>query len=424
MTVTKHPILPPTIALPPIDKIHAAPIAKLFDCVCYLRLLYNPEVRGSRRVKRVKTLTPASISSYEATGAVRDEELELLRSDKFERSYAIRWLTALIAQIEFLELDSSLPDHSDDAPHEPTWESVIQTAASILAICAGSSASGSLTRSLRLGGGARSREVVVQLTDAPLENHDFGTVGVQTWGSACVMAEMVVDMPGHFGLDFAWGKGEGINVDSGSENVLRLLELGAGTGLVSLTLGKFFQGQAPQCAVDIIASDFHPSVLANLRTNIAANFLPSSSASRSITLSAGRLDWSDAMTSELLPAPFDKPFDIIFGADVIYEVDHALWIKECLKKLLKRPSPSPTFANVCGDIIPPPRFHLMTPLRPTHSLESSTIESVFPHLEHICGLSDQAPTLCISCKETILCEAEPGVAGEVEYAYYIIEWTI
>lgn len=31
----------------------------------------------------------------------------------------------------------------------------------------------------------------VALTDIPLDNHDYGSIGTQTWGGACVLAEMI-----------------------------------------------------------------------------------------------------------------------------------------------------------------------------------------------------------------------------------------
>lgn len=395
MTIITLPALQsPTAALPPIGRIRGAPLEKTQESLRYLRLVYNPEVRGSRRVNRKTHSQSSSLPS----GTDRDEELDALRSDAFERSYAIRWLTALIAQVEVMELEGS----SDST----SFESIVQTAASLLSVCAGTSAAGSVTRSFSFGHG--TGEVTVQLTDAPLENQDFGTVGVQTWGSACVLAEMLVEMPEHFGLNLGHITGER----------LRVLELGAGTGLVSLTLSKLLQNQAcSQRLAEIIASDFHPSTLSNLNLNIASNFPSTSATSSSVVLSAHKLDWSDTVTLDKHPVPFDDSFDLIFGADIIYEAEHALWIRSCLERLLRRPS-----ATQSRTILPA-QFHLVIPLRPTFAFESSTIEHVFPFLRNLDALPDGCPALHISHKEIILCEAQPGVVGEVEYAYYIIQWT-
>ncbi len=79
--------------------------------------------------------------------------------------------------------------------------------------------------------------IQVQLTDVPLENQDFGSVGAQTWGGACVLAE------GHRG-----GSGCFWTARVGRK---RVLELGAGTGLVSITVGKLLEGN-----VTVVATDF------------------------------------------------------------------------------------------------------------------------------------------------------------------------
>ncbi|KAG2032661.1 hypothetical protein BDR03DRAFT_926434, partial [Suillus americanus] len=56
------------------------------------------QVRGSRR-KRVQAL----VFNGEQISRLHhedDNELQVIRYDAFERSYSIRWLTALIAQLE------------------------------------------------------------------------------------------------------------------------------------------------------------------------------------------------------------------------------------------------------------------------------------------------------------------------------------
>jgi len=108
---------------------------------------------------------------------------------------------------------------------------------------------------------------------------------------------------------------------------------------------------------------------------------------------------------------FESPFDLILGADIIYESQHALWIKSCLTKLLRKPS-----STTPSDINP--TFHLVIPLRATHVVESNTIEQVFSLNNH-----NRNTELVINHKEIIICDAESGKEGEdVEYAYYKIGW--
>lgn len=450
------PLPAPTSFLPSVKAISKCSTERLVQSLEYLRRVYLPDVRGTRRVKAgsasrsvANGLHPELESEKLCSKAKVDEELESLRTDAFERSYATRWLTSLVDVLVSACETSEEPDSTLSATFNSQsidYESVIQLAASILAVCAGTAAAGAVTRTHAFdheGSGA----VMIRLKDAPLENGDYGTVGAQTWGSACVMSEMIVEMPEEFGL----GPGgherrrvEAVGLDDDGERTsrrLRVLELGAGTGLVSLTAGKILEGKAEEFGydeVEVVASDFHPSILSNLRTNVVANFPPPSSpslpSSSSVSISAHRLDWSEAANStNALSPPFDEPFDLILGADIIYELEHALWIKTCLEKLLRRPSSSaPSDTSIDQKDHSGARFHLMIPLRRTHTLESSTIEQVFPYLTagHSTDHTDPAgPRLYITKKEVVLCEEQASErrgwrdgAGEVEYAYYVIEW--
>ncbi|KAI0042719.1 hypothetical protein FA95DRAFT_1564049 [Auriscalpium vulgare] len=362
MTITLIPVLdPPTTRLPPSGRIKLSSQEELLQCLQYLRLIYNPEVRGSRRVsKSSRTIASTSSSSSPAS-------LDALRADAFERSHALRWLTSLLA-------------HTTD-------EALLARAAALLAACAGTSGAGTVARTFAFG------DVAVQLTDAPLDNGDFGTVGAQTWGSACVLAEMAVEAPAAFGLDAAAGR-------------LRVLELGAGTGLVSLAVGKVLEGMGG-LAAEVVASDFHPTALANLRSNIAANF--SEDGTGALSMSAHFLDWS--RPDSACKAPFDAPFDVVFGADVVYDIKHAEWIRDTLERVLRRPGDAETSSA---------RFHMVISLRPSFEAESESVERVFSREWAGHGVDNWI--LGITHEEVITCEAESGGNGEVDYAYYVIEW--
>ncbi|SJL11917.1 uncharacterized protein ARMOST_15331 [Armillaria ostoyae] len=333
-------VIPPTSRLPPIKKIACQSPQYLLQCLLYLRSIYSPPVRGSKRRRPDRK-----------TDLVLDAS-DKWRSDSFERSYAIRWLTALVSQVEFLE-------------EELQNNALITQAAALLAICSGTAGAGVIRRDFVFPPGA----IQVRLTDVPLENQDFGSVGAQTWGGACVLAEAIVEDPAAFGL---------------KESGKRVLELGAGTGLVSITIGKLLEGN-----VTIVATDFYPSVLDNLKTNIEDNFVQPAS----VAISSTFLDWADSDNHD---DSLDIPFDVVLGADIVYDPQHAVWIKACLKKFLRK-----------GAI-----FHLVIPLRPTFTTESITVESVF-----------RDGDLVVLSKETIVCDAENGISDEVvEYAYYKIGW--
>ncbi|CAL1710522.1 unnamed protein product [Somion occarium] len=421
MTVVS-PHTAPTSQLPPIGKIKTCSIEELIISIRYLRLLYTPEVRGTRRIGQYPVFPrPTEIESttnilsqhqtkYNShdTLTSAEQSLHAINFDEFERSYAIRWLTALVSQADQLLscTDSSLQDNPVLESQAVEWENMIENAAALLATCAGTASAGTVSRVFVFPYGANPL-MRVQIRDAPLENHDFHSVGAQTWGSACLLAEMMVDSPDLFGLS-----------NTPHTRPLRVLELGAGTGLVTLTASLLLHGFGADqftAKVDVVATDFHPSVLENLRYNVADNI-------SATNVQVHFLDWSQFPLSPS-SAPFNNPFDIIFGADIIYEAEHAKWIRNCLRLLLRKPDGRQAES----------RFHLVIPLRPTHPMESQAIDLLFPTGSPFQpppnGISVQTiPILGIIRKDVIVCGSGANVCSRasdsdlVEYAHYTIAW--
>ena len=437
-------VLPPTARLPPIRTLKDTQVGLLHEAIQYLQSVYNPEIRSSRRINH-DYAAPRTRKNHMATeptsdGGTNDEAMESIRNDAFEHAHAVRWLTALVAQKTTLRdnddnddvnlgvdadasASASKPDKVfDRAGIEPDpeeeKEALVQSAAALLAVCAGTASAGTRTRTYVLCG------VRVQLTDVALRNGDFGSVGAQTWGSACVLAEMIAEAPDRFGLCCTgddgintafYRGGDGPQVEAG---ITRVLELGAGTGLVSLTIGKILEKSRERdsrlAETVVVASDFYPPALENLGLNIQRNFSPeeddgadSAPSARNLSISGHLLDWEEAADStRALQAPFDEPFDEVFGADIVYELEHAMWIKACLRRVL----------HLTG------RFHLVIPLREKFARESATVERVFPRVEDTHREMEVGPTLCMTQKENITCEALPDGKGEVEYVHYTIQW--
>ncbi|KAJ2929326.1 hypothetical protein H1R20_g7768, partial [Candolleomyces eurysporus] len=130
--------------------------------------------------------------------ASEDDNQDELRADTFELNYVVNWLTALISRSE------------------------------------GTASAGTLHRTFRFpcpsplgtdpGDSDMGSYVTVSLRDVPLDIQDYGSVGAQTWGGACV------------------------------------LKLGAGTGLVSLVVTRimtqFSSASSEEPKVEVVATEF------------------------------------------------------------------------------------------------------------------------------------------------------------------------
>ena len=443
-------VLPPTARLPPIKTLNDVSLEHLHETIQYLQLVYNPEIRTSRRIiinnNHGSSLAPR-VTHTEGRRLIHDVEsmndevvMESIRVDTFEHAYVVRWLIALVAQKTALYDDDESDyvynhDHHDQKS-AADLESLVQSAAALLAICAGAASAGTRMRTYAFCG------VRVQLTDLALRNDDFGSVGAQTWESACVLAEMIAEAPARFGLSpyghnndnapvSCHGSADGGGGQRRGEGAaaIRVLELGAGTGLVSLTIAMILETTQTRGRGDynfhrraeIIASDSYAPALENLRLNIQRNFASgkrshghdsdsAALAGYDLSISAHFLNWEEEATNaadpaQALEAPFDVPFDEVFGADIVYELEHAAWINACLRR----------FLGLMG------RFHLVIPLREGFARESATIERVFPHVEDMHRATEAGPTLCITQREDITCEGPDG-KGEVEYVHYTIQW--
>jgi hypothetical protein len=290
-------------------------------------------------------------------------DLDALRADSFERTFAIQWLTGFISRSDIWITSSSTPADSDER-----YETIDQISSLLSAFASDDQVEEALTRHFTFPlanpgdlsiNGEEKREVHVELNDGPISSDDHTSVGLQSWACSIMLAERMCADPTQFGV----GRGDGKR---------RILELGAGTGLLSIVVAKLLYGDTNS---EVIATDYHPDVLSNLLSNVHTNFT-SSTTSRS-PVSVHPLDWQYPVYT----APFDVPFSIILAADVIYHPDHARWIKGCVEKLLLRPdniSSGGGGGGGEGGI-----FWLMMPIRSTgrHEGMCATAEEIFPDID-------------------------------------------
>ncbi|KAJ3002325.1 hypothetical protein NUW54_g5908 [Trametes sanguinea] len=151
---------PPSARLPPIRRIHEHSVDILESLLKYLRAIYNPPVRGTRRVDRKARGTASK-------GGEDEDALVALRTDDFERAYTIRWLTGLVAQASLIQDEDAEDDWADQVFDEKI-DSLIRDAASLLAVCAGTAAASTVTRRFSFAAPLLKSSVEVQLTDIPI----------------------------------------------------------------------------------------------------------------------------------------------------------------------------------------------------------------------------------------------------------------
>lgn len=316
-------------------------------------------------------------------GSNQENGLSILRSDPFERAYALKGLTGFVGRSD-VWLSCSSTDEEGDEEDEPGLRVLILEEASRLINAFSEEAwssplpenedgsDGSILRSFSFPTltftsptEISTTEVIVQLNDAPLSSSDHTSVGLQSWGSSIILAERLCSNPMAFSI---LPKQATLMLSTSREtNPLFVLELGAGTGLLSIVTCKIAQHHSSQTT--IVATDYHPDVLINLTSNVKANLpaRPGKGASPSV-ISVCRFDWEFPDYGVPL---FDEPFGVILAADVVYHPSHAAWIKSCVERMLLRPEAERREGGV---------FWLIIPLRTTgrHEGMHYTVENLFP----------------------------------------------
>ncbi|KAK3326721.1 putative methyltransferase-domain-containing protein [Apodospora peruviana] len=286
------------------------------------------------------------------------DTIALLRADEFERAFATKWLERFISRAADEE-DMQLACFSSDE----TRQIIVERAADLLTVLLsppeeqqqqqddkeGESEDDSLCREFEFSlsdDGAQS--VCIQLNDriAGCNSSDHTDVGLQTWGASIVFCQMFCEDPSRFNM--------------ASSSPQRIVELGSGTGLVSLVLGKLLQRPSA-----VVATDYHAAVIENLRRNIAVNF-PETSGLSSCPVQACHLDWAEKQPGPNWPLG-DSKANVLFATDVVYALEHAMLLYDCASRLLA----------------PDGVFWLLQTVRENGRFASiaDTVEAVFPTCE-------------------------------------------
>ncbi|EPQ31886.1 uncharacterized protein PFL1_00085 [Pseudozyma flocculosa PF-1] len=379
----------PTRRLPPLRSEPSA--VPLFTALCHLSELYSPHsLTPSERRTLASLSNPSSEGTdYRDTEAWQDA-LDSARVDASEQRYAMSWLTRLIA--------TGLPwiDAEEHHGSQIDAETLLDLAGRVLGGQAGLEEAGAITRDfyfplersvIEMQASSSSLGAVhIHMRDESLppseskprhrlegEGGEITTngdddgeetsknaaaaVGVQTWAAAVILGDMFLRRPDLFHADFV------SLVDppsSGNEGAaaqqrqrqqrrrgkMRIHELGAGTGLVGMAAAKGLQNRRWPATVTM--SDFHDQVLDNLRFNLEQNFgtaaLASASQDDVVDVRVEKVDWSVLHQRRLAPSAATAADEgaegrshLLLLADVIYDPQHATWLKSSIETLLLRP---------------------------------------------------------------------------------------
>ncbi|ROT37230.1 hypothetical protein SODALDRAFT_334314 [Sodiomyces alkalinus F11] len=361
--------LPPTSSLPPLSTLPALSEGKLLAALDSLTALYRPllgtslalagasadMVPGSKKDPPPPHPHDPADSGYVSATETEDEDddnpatcprgeaLASIRADSFERAHAERWLTGLLGRAatlpcladdgdllnRVLDLASGILDSFYAAPLDEE-EARLEEAASFTRTFSFEPPP-ALDREEKKttsssSPSSPSSPIQVHLNDglAGTDSSDPDDVGLQSWGAAVILSELLCSDPSHFGLT---------RLPTSSP---RIIELGAGTGLVSLVLAHLL----PRLGVTgdsttIIATDYHPSVLANLGANVEANFPPQKDEKpHPAAPLVAPLDWASPLDAESPPFRHLGGADMLVATDVVYAPEHARWLRDCASRLL------------------------------------------------------------------------------------------
>ena len=189
----------------------------------------------------------------------------------------------------------------------------------------GRSAQPSMYRNFKFQGLSKT----IQLYEPTLTADNLGW---KTWGSALVLSQILIS-------EFLTGLPKArrdtvsnVMTTDGNSRPLKVLELGAGTGLVGISWAykykELYGKDLSSKQIEMYVTDL-PDIVENLRVNININGLND-------FVVADVLDWTD-------PEPFtakhgveDNDFDIILIADPIYSPNHPQWIVNMISKFLAK----------------------------------------------------------------------------------------
>ncbi|GAA5914886.1 hypothetical protein JCM6882_008099 [Rhodosporidiobolus microsporus] len=381
--------------LPPV---HPPPPASLsLTCISRLSTFFAPTSLTVDLRFSLPTLSSGSVPPDEAQKLAEEEDHE----DGFERRYARGWLERVVA------IGLRVIGRGED--EEGEWEEVVEKASGLLAFLSGPSAQGSSSTTYLLPSPPALSHPTFSILPTPPPTRPASatpfshpsdsapsstspgpsisltirdttllsnSTGHRTWGAAALLAQSLASSPSLFFPPSS---------ASSPFRPLRVLELGSGTGLVGLTAGSVLSRLSRTAVVTLTDGGPEPaSVLSNLAENVGSNV----GALEGVQVEVQELDWREFFPLEEggkgKTVPEEEKYDVVLASDVAYEPGMAEALHAAVAGLLRFPPPSSPSStsnapsSSTSSDQPSSAFHLIIPLRRTHTHETATVDRLFP----------------------------------------------
>lgn len=153
-------------------------------------------------------------------------------------------------------------------------------------------------------------------------------LGHKTWLASYLLAKRLPFLRHHLPQLHSFSELRGLSKASAPAiEPFKILELGAGTGLVGITVAAVF----PSASVHL--TDL-PAITPNLEDNVSHNIYSDSYSDESRKVTVGVLDWSD-LPSEVEKAGTLRQYDLIIAADPLYSPLHPRLLVNTIALFLK-----------------------------------------------------------------------------------------
>ena len=187
--------------------------------------------------------------------------------------------------------------------------------------------------------GNEARELEVNIYEPSLTGDNLGH---KTWIASYLLAKSLpLLLPRHFPSIITISDSPNSHHNSSGikdDNRPKILELGAGTGLVGLAASGLIS------AAKIHLTDL-PSIIPNLQHNMQQNI--SLIKSTGTTVTAGVLDWSETESTAVRDdEDEEEKYDIILAADSLYAPEHSGWVVRTVGKYLRKGRSSRVFVEL------------------------------------------------------------------------------